>query len=221
MKEISSNGNTQTVDVIYPASPFFLYVNPEPINLFIKPHFENQEHGWYPNKSAMHDLGVHYPISTGHEDGKDEEMPLEECGNMIIMVLAYSQFSGNTNYIKEHYHILKQWSEYLVEHALIPSYEFSTHDFAGKLANQTNLALKSIIGLEAMSQISKIAGEDADADNFTATARNYYTNLLYNLYNDRLLNLSLVSQEIYDMQDRFYPTVLETYGVPLDTRNRH
>jgi hypothetical protein len=43
--------------------------------------------------------------------------------------------------------------------------------------------------------------------------------LLYNLYADRLLGLNLVPQSIYDMQSAFYPTVAQTYGVPLDTRN--
>jgi hypothetical protein len=43
--------------------------------------------------------------------------------------------------------------------------------------------------------------------------------LLYNLYADRLLGLNLVPQSIYEMQSAFYPTVAQTYGVPLDTRS--
>ncbi len=43
--------------------------------------------------------------------------------------------------------------------------------------------------------------------------------LLYNLYGDKLLGLNLVPQSIYDMQSTFYPTVVQNYGVPLDTRN--
>lgn len=84
-KEISSNGNMQTIDVIYPAAPFFYYANPELIKLLLDPHFENQESGRYPNKWAIHDLGAHYPNATGHEAGDDEPMPVEECGNNIIM----------------------------------------------------------------------------------------------------------------------------------------
>ncbi|KAF2126519.1 glutaminase GtaA [Dothidotthia symphoricarpi CBS 119687] len=247
LKEISSNGNTQTVDVIYPASPIFFYTNPELIKLLLDPHFENQESGHYPNRYAIHDLGAHYPNATGHPDGNDEQMPLEECGNHMIMVLAYVQRSGNTDYIKQHYPILKQWVEYLVEDSLLPAEQLSTDDFAGHLVNQTNLALKGIIGLEAMSQMSKLIGEDADAQNYTTIAHDYITKwedlginkaddpphamlnynnasthgLLYNLYNDKLVNTDLVPQEIYDMQSAFYPTVKENYGVPLDTRNRY
>jgi len=245
LKEISSNGNMQTVDVIYPATPIFYYTNPELVKLLLDPHFENQESGHYPNKFAIHDLGAHYPNATGHPDGLDEHMPLEECGNHMFMMLAYVQLSGNTDYITQHYPILKQWTEYLVEESLLPADQLSTDDFAGALANQTNLALKGIIGLEAMSQMARIIGETADADNYTAIAHDYITRwidlginkadnpphsilnygnetthgLLYNLYNDRLLGLNLVPQEIYDIQSAFYPTIKERYGVPLDTRN--
>ncbi|KAI4932984.1 hypothetical protein J4E85_003387 [Alternaria conjuncta] len=247
LKEISSNGNMQTVDVIYPATPIFYYTNPELVKLLLDPHFENQESGHYPNKFAIHDLGAHYPNATGHPDGLDEHMPLEECGNHMFMMLAYVQLSGNTDYITQHYPILKQWTEYLVEESLLPADQLSTDDFAGALANQTNLALKGIIGLEAMSQMARIIGETADADNYTAIAHDYITRwidlginkadnpphsilnygnetthgLLYNLYNDRLLGLNLVPQEIYDIQSAFYPTIKEKYGVPLDTRNRY
>ncbi|KAI4960699.1 hypothetical protein J4E86_002324 [Alternaria arbusti] len=151
LKEISSNGNMQTVDVIYPATPIFYYTNPELVKLLLDPHFENQESGHYPNKFAIHDLGAHYPNATGHPDGLDEHMPLEECGNHMFMMLAYVQLSGNTDYITQHYPILKQWTEYLVEESLLPADQLSTDDFAGALANQTNLALKGIVGLEAMS----------------------------------------------------------------------
>ncbi len=36
----------------------------------------------------MHDLGAHFPNATGHADGNDEYMPVEECGNILIMGLA-------------------------------------------------------------------------------------------------------------------------------------
>lgn len=88
MKEISSDGNTQTVDVIYPAYPFFLYSNPRWLAYLLQPLMEYQASGQYPNKYSMHDLGTHFPNATGHSDGKDEEMPVEECGNILILGLA-------------------------------------------------------------------------------------------------------------------------------------
>lgn len=44
--------------------------------------------GQYPNDYTMHDLGTHFPNMTGHPDGRDEYMPVEECGDMLIMGLA-------------------------------------------------------------------------------------------------------------------------------------
>lgn len=88
-KEISSNGNTNTVDVMYPAMPFFLYANPNLLRYNLEPLYQNQEGGFYPNDYSMHDLGSHYPNATGHVEGDDEYMPVEESANMILMSYAY------------------------------------------------------------------------------------------------------------------------------------
>ena len=88
LKEISSNGNCQTVDVIFPSFPFFLYTNPRWLAYLLEPLIEHQLSGQYPNDYSMHDLGYHFPNQTGHADGNDEYMPVEECGNMLIMGLA-------------------------------------------------------------------------------------------------------------------------------------
>ncbi len=88
IKEISSNGNFQTIDVIYPAFPFFLYTNPRWLAYLLEPILEHTLSGQYPNKYALHDLGAHFPNATGHPDGNDEYMPVEECGNILIMGLA-------------------------------------------------------------------------------------------------------------------------------------
>jgi len=64
----------------------------------------------------------------------DEMQPLEECGDMIIMTLAYAQRTNDNAYLSQHYKILKQWNEYLVQEALIPANQISTDDFAGALA---------------------------------------------------------------------------------------
>ncbi|KAI4259956.1 MAG: hypothetical protein L6R42_004288, partial [Xanthoria sp. 1 TBL-2021] len=45
-KEISSNGNTNTVDVMYPAMPFFLYTNPNLLRYNLEPLYQNQEGGF-------------------------------------------------------------------------------------------------------------------------------------------------------------------------------
>lgn len=242
MKEISSNGDMQTVDVIFPAFPIFIYFNPDLGRLLLDPLFINQEAGNWPEMYAIHDLGV-FPNATGHNDGNAENQPLEECGNMINMALAVAQKTGNVEYLKLHYDILKQWNDYLVLDSLIPSDQISTDDFAGSLANQTNLALKGIIGIEAMAMIANLTGNTAGAEDFTSIAHDYITQwqvlgiaqgsggtngtlshttlaygqndthgLLYNIYADTWVGTNIVPRSVYKMQSTFYPTIVLEYG---------
>ncbi len=132
LKEISSNSDIQTVDVIFPAYPIFIYLNATLGRYLLDPLFENQEGGAYPNAYAEHDLGT-FPNAKGYPDGKDEAMPLEECGNMIIMTLAYAQHTGDIRYLHEHFPKLSQWAQFLVDYSLIPASQLSTDDFAGPL----------------------------------------------------------------------------------------
>ena len=134
LKELSSNGNMQTADIIFPSHPIWLYANPQLLKLLLDPLFIYQESGKYPNQYAIHDLGARYPNATGHDDGKDEPQPLEECGNMIIMTLAYSQRAQDIDYLRQHYPILKKWVDFLVMDAIMPGNQISTDDFAGALA---------------------------------------------------------------------------------------
>ncbi|MCJ1315623.1 hypothetical protein MMC15_000943 [Xylographa vitiligo] len=230
MKEISSDGNTQTIDVIYPAFPFFLYTNPRWLAYLLEPLIEHTLSGQYPNKYAMHDIGTHFPNATGHPDGNDEYMPVEECGNILILGLALvnslkydtsasagsiwattgsdafdtnpesSAFSLNISsnentifglddrwggstkgtkqaekWVTKSYRLWKQWTEYLIEFTLEPHNQLSTDDFAGWLALQTNLALKGIIGINAMSAISEVIGEIEDVKYYKNISNTYIT----------------------------------------------
>jgi hypothetical protein len=137
-KEISSDGNVNTVDVIFPAHPAYIYTNPTLVKLLLEPLFENQEAGLYPNKYSMHDLGTHYPNATGYPQGNDEQMPLEECGNMLIMSLAYYLISKDMDFLTKHFALLDQWAQFLIDEALYPASQLSTDDFAGPLAYAIN-----------------------------------------------------------------------------------
>jgi hypothetical protein len=51
-----------TVDVIFPSWPLFLYTNPDLGKYLLLPIFEYQATGQYPNTYAVHDLGGYYPV---------------------------------------------------------------------------------------------------------------------------------------------------------------
>ncbi|OTA98868.1 hypothetical protein M426DRAFT_42491, partial [Hypoxylon sp. CI-4A] len=244
-KEISSNGNMNTVDVLYPAAPFFLYANPTLLKYILQPLCELQEGAFYPNTYSTHDIGAHFPLATGHVEGTDEYMPVENSGNFILMAYAYYKFTGDATWLTNHYSLLAQFAQYLIDFSLIPSAQLSTDDFAGELANQTNLAIKGIVGLQAMSSISRVVGVAEDAATFADKATSYYDQwedlaidpsgkhtllayqwrsswgLLYNVFFDKLLNMGLVDPGVYDMQSAWYATVSQTFGVPLDNRHHY
>lgn len=62
---------------------------------------------------------------------------------------------------------MTQWASYLVGVSLIPGGQASTDDFAGALNNQTNLAIKGIIGIEAFSKISSVLNLSAQSSNYS------------------------------------------------------
>ena len=76
MKEISSNGNTQTVDVIFPFHPIAIYANPKLLRYMLEPLFINQGANHWPYEFSIHDLGFTFPNATGHANGVDEMQPL-------------------------------------------------------------------------------------------------------------------------------------------------
>lgn len=69
--------------------PFWLYTNPEFLRYVLNPLFYHQDNGFYPNGYSMHDLGTHFPNATGHIEGNDEYMPVEESGNMLLMAVSF------------------------------------------------------------------------------------------------------------------------------------
>lgn len=245
MKEISSDGNINTVDVIFPAWPVLLYTNPILGKHLLEVLFRYQATGQYPNAWSVHDIGSSYPKAFGHNDGRDEPMPVEESGNMLIMSLSYAQRTGDNSHLSTYFGLLDQWTQFLITDALIPANQISTDDFAGSLANQTNLAIKGIIGIRAMAEIASLLGDTAKSDNYTSIAESYVTQwqtlaasdsgehltlsygnssswgLSYNLYADKLLGLNLFPTSVYETQTAWYKTVTEPFGVPLDTRHTY
>jgi hypothetical protein len=183
LKEISSDGNVSTVDVVYPSCPIFLYLNPTLLSLLLAPILFYTESGNWPQTYCVHDLGAAYPNATGHNDGGGENMPVEESANMLIMAAAYVQQAGAnaTAFSQAHYNILRQWANYLNApnggnpsrpNALDPLLQNQTDDFTGDIAHSTNLALKGIIGIGAMSIIAQAAGNSSDQQFYASTASN-------------------------------------------------
>jgi len=83
------------------------------------------------------------------------------------MALSYAQKTGDNSHLTTFTNLLDQWTQFLITDSLIPANQISTDDFAGPLANQTNLAIKGIVGIKAMSEIAKILGDDEKSANYS------------------------------------------------------
>lgn len=67
LKEISSDGNVNTVDVIFPTFPIFISMNPVYLKLLLQPIIEYlavpvSQGGW-PEPWVIHDIGRHVIIT--------------------------------------------------------------------------------------------------------------------------------------------------------------
>lgn len=184
-------------------------------------------------------MGTHYPNATGHSDGEAQRMPVEESGNLIALMYMYEQATGDTAYKEPFLDTLKIYADYLVENGLYPERQFSTDDGAGEAANQTGLAVKAAIALNAYGimtkqpQYSEIGlsfadklynqtlGTDPERTHFTmfeGEAEDSW-GLQFNLYLDVLLKLNTFPTSAYAMQTDFYTSVRKEAGVPLDSRD--
>ncbi|MFJ2955413.1 glutaminase domain-containing protein [Streptomyces sp. NPDC087270] len=248
LKEISSSGNVSTVDLLYPAMPVFAWADPAYLGLLLAPVLEYAEHGGWPKEFAEHDLGSSYPNAAGHNDGNEEDMPVEESANMLLMSAAYlkgASASAGRAFATGHYPILKQWADYLVDNALDPGFQNQTDDFTGFIGHSANLALKGILGLGAMSQVAAAAGNAADRTRYLGVAKDYIGqwtgkaqdttpdhlklaydqpgtwSLKYNGYPDALLGLGLVPSSVAAEEAAWYLTQVNPYGIPLDVRHAY
>ena len=112
-KECLSGGHSCTVDVTYPASPFMLLYNVELLKATLRPIFRFAASDKWKYDFAPHDAGS-YPILGTQRYGLREggvlllemQMPVEECGNMLILMTNIMLFENSTAFIEPHLPIL-------------------------------------------------------------------------------------------------------------------
>jgi len=241
-KENFSCGCISTVDVIYPAAPILLLVNPHLVEASLAPVMDYVKAGKWPFPYAPHDLGT-YPLANGRDPTKIETMPVEESGNMLILFAAIAKAEGGPAFAEKYAPILKQWADYLVDKGLDPENQLCTDDFAGHLAHNTNLSIKAILGLGSYAQMLEIQGKRDAASQYRTKAQEFATRWVemagdgdhyrlafdkpgtwsqkYNLVWDKILGLNLFPAEVARKEVAFYENHLNRYGLPLDNRKTY
>ena len=193
---------------------------------------------------APHDLGT-YPLADGQVYGggeltEENQMPVEESANMLILVDALGTAQGNWRLAEQYWPELTKWADYLNANGLDPENQLSTDDFAGHLAHNANLSIKAIEGIAAYAQMAQKLGKTNLGEKYAASAKrmagqwpamaldgDHYKlafdkpgtwSQKYNLVWDTLLDLNLFPASIRKTEMAFYLGHLNQYGLPLDNR---
>ena len=246
-KECFSNGCAVTVDVSYPSIPMFLLYNPNLVLGMMRPIFKYANAGVWPFDFAPHDVGC-YPFLNGqvYSSGIDptHQMPVEECGNMLVMAAAASVALNDVSYARTNIEDLEKWSKYLIKYGNDPENQLCTDDFAGHLAHNCNLSLKAIMGIAGLGVIYKMMGNISKYDELIKTAKDMAASWIkrasngdgsyrlafdvpgsfsmkYNAIWDKIFDLGIFPKEVLASEFKSNFTRFEKYGMPLDNRKTY
>ncbi|KAK7675982.1 hypothetical protein QCA50_021058 [Cerrena zonata] len=244
MKDVGVSGRVNPVEKIYASFPFFLFINSTYAGQLLSPLLELQDSSSNDQAFAARDLGQNYPQASGTI--MKHEQQVEHTSSMLIMAFAHARISGDGTLISRHYSLLRKWAEYLIDSTMSPP-DSSTVNGA-TYANSTNLVIKGIIALKAMSDISNAVSLADDANRYFQFSSAFMTqwsaltqtsssdshlplslgggspsswSQMYNLYADKLLNTSLIDEKIFQTQAQFYQSELsrKSGGLSLDSTN--
>ena len=258
-KECFSNGCACTVDISYPSTPLFLLYNPELVKGMMRPIYRyahskewKEDYGF---DFAPHDAG-RYPLVNGQCYGApaldrtagpllyEKQMPVEECGNMLVMEAAVALATNSTEFANEHIETLETWVQYLINNGRDPGNQLCTDDFAGHLAHNCNLSLKAIMGIASLGIIYGMTKKRRQEQKYLNLAREMALDwakrasngdgsyrlafdtpdtfsMKYNIVWDKLFGTALMPQDVIESEFASYKKHINEFGLPLDNRETY
>lgn len=245
LKSISTDLDMSAVDAIAAAAPLFLYVDPDYLQLLLMPILAYANNDLspthiYPYQWAPRSLGT-YPRAD-IVPTLSEALPMEESGNMLIMLAAITNQLGNTStsdWYPQYWKLLQTWAEHLTSTLPSPGVQNCTDNYDTYTVNNANLAIKGIVGLGAFAQLCDWVGENCsssyldlaeslvtqwvtlakDGDHYRLAYNSGSSwSLKYNLFYDQLLGLDLFPYDVITDELAYYMNHMNLYGIPLDSR---
>lgn len=137
-----------SVDTYFYTSPLFLYYNPDVVKAMLEPFFDYSESGKWVKPYPAHDMGG-YPFVNGQT--YEEDMPVEEAGNILILVAAITRLQGHTGYATGHWEALSRWADFLME--------------------SKDQSVKAILGIASYGYLAEMEGKPGVALNYSKEAR--------------------------------------------------
>lgn len=183
-----------------------------------------------------------YPAGSGIYDFR-YQMPVEECGNMLILTAAVCKQDGTPDFAAPYFEVLQKWCEYLLAYGADPGEQLCTDDFAGHLSHNVNLSAKAIMGIEAFALLAGWLGREETAEEYHGKAVKMAEDwekrgnagdhmalsfgagdtwsLKYNMVWDKFFGSGLFREEVFQKEIDYYIKKQNTYGVPLDSRKNY
>lgn len=205
----------------------------------------NKYHGKYIFDNSKEKTWTNFPLyllpTSFDSYNYDRQMPVEECANMLIMTLAVYHKDRDIDFFKDNLDLFEKWVKYLVDFGLKPENQLCTDDFAGRLANNINLAIKATVGIASYAELMREAEAHHEYLKYREIAEHYAQeisnfakgkthlpltwdldestfSLKYNLAFDKILKLDLFSQDLLEKEVDYYIEKTKQYGCPLDNR---
>ena len=165
-------------------------------------------------------------------------MPNYETSALFILLYAYQSYNRDTSYASQYSDLLAGYADWLAQNALYPESQLISVDVIRPTANQTGLAVQSVIGLKAASILtsnvtySRIAADFVNQiyygglglDGLSPETSTHFTynydrnrtwNVLFPSYSDVVLDLNTFPTSAWDLQSDWYLTQMQDLGLPF------
>ncbi|VDC04719.1 unnamed protein product [Peniophora sp. CBMAI 1063] len=237
----SGNGNAPVspIDGLLNIFPAFLYLDPVLCGALLEPLLRFQTNSSYTNGYAALNLGPQYPSAVASTESHSQS--IETSSGMIIMACAHAKATGDHSIIERYSALLNKWADYLGLNTLNASAQISNEGVTR--SDETDLALKGIVAIQAMADVSLALNDSASGEAYSSKARTLYSqwatkalasdghlrfsydepdssfSLGQSMFWDLLLGTRLLNTTVIDAQTRYIAGKVQTYGAPTDSTN--